>query len=200
MNRKDSEVSTSESFLLCSILLNMKYLLHIILFLLIGITTISCKPIPTVNKAIELAAVTENSVEVKITLEREDNNQFLLSAIFTPLDSSLHLYSKEVPRNGVDGLGRPALLELSNTSTIKANGDLIESTPSEIPLFEPFDLLVYPAGPIKLSLPILLPDGKSWVDDQVIITYMACNDQGCRPPVEGKAIAIQVPGNDLIQQ
>lgn len=178
----------------------MKSLSYTILFLLICLTLISCKGIPAVNESLELAVTTENSVEVKITLEREENNQFFLSAIFTPLDSSLHLYSKEIPRNGVDGLGRPALLELSNTSSIKANGDLIESLPSEVPLFEPFDLLVYPAGPIKLSLPILLPDGKSWMDDQVIITYMACNDQGCRPPVEGKAIAIQVPGNDLVQQ
>jgi len=64
-------------------------------------------------------------VDVTIVLEREENDQFFLSATFTPLDPSLHLYSKEIPRKGVEGLGRPALLELTQGSSIKASGELI---------------------------------------------------------------------------
>ena len=162
-------------------------------------TSISCQAIPTLDKPLELATSTENYVKVSITLENKDNDQFLLSATFTPLDADLHLYSKDIPKTGVNGLGRPTLLELAKGSTIQVKGELIESTPSQIPLFEPKELLVYPAGSITLSIPILLPDGNKWVNEQVLVTYMACNEQGCRPPIEEKIIAIQIPGSGLIK-
>jgi len=147
---------------------------------------------------IQLAIATENYVEVRILLEQKSNDQFFLSATFTPLNSSLHLYSKEIPRKGVEGLGRPALLELAQGSLIKAQGELIESVSSQTPLSGPQELLIYPAGAITLSLPILLPEGKGWFSEQVIVTYMACNNEGCRPPVEGKVIEIKIPGSGAI--
>ncbi|MDD2920646.1 MAG: hypothetical protein PHQ36_00005, partial [Anaerolineales bacterium] len=125
-----------------------------------------------------------------------EDGQVFLSATFTPVEASLHLYSKEIPRSGVDGLGRPALLELAQDSTIKANGPLIESAPAQSLLSGPQDLRVYPAGAVTLSLPVILPAGKNWINEKVIITYMACTDYGCRPPVEGKIIPIRIPENE----
>ena len=176
----------------------MKYFGFMAILLLATVTS-SCQHVPGLNETLELAASTENKVEVTISLEHKENNQFFLSATFTPLDPSLHLYSKEIPLNGVDGLGRPTFLGLAAESLIKANGELIESVPSQIPAFEPIELLVYPIGEVTLSLPILLPDGNHWINDQVIVTYMACNEQGCRPPVEGKVIMIRIPGKELFK-
>jgi hypothetical protein len=99
----------------------------------------------------------------------------------------------------VDGLGRPTLLELAEGSALKANGELIESVVSSQATLGLNELLLYPAGPVTLSLPVLLPDGNSWVNDEVIVTYMACDDQGCRAPVEKKAIAVKIPGVGLSQ-
>jgi hypothetical protein len=112
----------------------------------------------------------------------------------------MHLYSKEIPRNGVDGVGRPTLLELAEGSALKANGELIENLTASQPPANPGELAVYPTGPITLSLPVLLPDGNDWINDQVIVTYMACDERGCRAPVEQKPIAIKIPARGLFKQ
>jgi hypothetical protein len=44
-----------------------------------------------------------------------------------------------------------------------------------------------------------LPDGNNWVNDEVLVTYMACDGQGCRAPVQQKPIAIKIPGMGLFQ-
>lgn len=164
--------------------------------------TASCRPASVLEpgQTLQLATSTENKVEVTIALTRENSGQFILSATFTPQLASLHLYSKEIPRNGVEGLGRPTLLELAEGSALKANGDLIESILASQASLDPENLLVYPAGPVTLSLPVLLPDGNNWVNDEVIVTYMTCDGQGCRAPVQQKPIAIKIPGNGLFEQ
>ena len=50
------------------------------------------------------------------------------------------------------------------------------------------ELLVYPLGPVTLSLPIDLPPGADWMEDELSITYMACSANQCKPPVEGKIV------------
>ncbi len=144
---------------------------------------------------IELARFTENFVEATVSLTRADGQAYL-SVSFTPTESALHLYSKDLPRGGVDGLGRPALLELSPHSRLKAAGELMESAPAQSLLPEAPDLRMYPEGAVTLTLPVILPDGKEWFDDVVLVTYMACSGYNCRPPVEAKAVSIRVPQKD----
>lgn len=184
---------------------NMKRISQIIvpfiLLTLIGLT--SCQPAPILEpgQTLELASSAENKVDVTIALTRNEDGQFILSATFTPQLLDMHLYSKEIPRNGVDGVGRPTLLELAEGSVLKANGEVIESiTSSQSSSFDSEGLLLYPAGPVTLSLPVLLPDGNNWVDDKVTVTYMACDDRGCRVPVQQKPIAIKIPGSGLFKQ
>lgn len=155
-------------------------------FLLLALFTASCAP-----SAPELAHFTENDVEVSIWLEKTGEG-YILSATFTP-PKGFHLYSKDILRSGMDGLGRPTLLELPENAEIRASGQLMESVPAEIPPFEPKDLLVYPAGPVTLSLPVTLPETKGAFEDTIIVTYMACSNTGCKPPVVGKLVTIKVP-------
>ena len=106
----------------------MKYASQIILiFTLFG--TASCQPASVLEpgQTLQLATSAENKVEVTIALTRDESGQFILSATFTPQLLNMHLYSKEIPRNGVDGVGRPTLLELAEGSALKANGELTES-------------------------------------------------------------------------
>ncbi len=138
-----------------------------------------------------LETFTKNSVSVSIYLNSSQN---AIVASFVPADG-LHLYSKDIPRNGVGGLGRPTLLELTENSKMKASGELLESAPAQIPEFEPKELLVYPIGNVALTLPITLPAGEEWVNDEVSITYMACSDRGCKAPVVNEVISLHFPAN-----
>jgi hypothetical protein len=61
-------------------------------------------------------------------------------------------------------------------------------------------LLVYPEGPVTLRLPILLPEGEGWFDEQVSVTFMACSDGTCCPPVVGKLVTVRVPGAQEIEK
>lgn len=144
-----------------------------------------------------LASLTENKVTVGINLVWNESGQTWLEAIFTP-EAGFHLYSKDIPRGGVDGLGRPTLLELVAGSKIISTGMLSESI-AAIPDGEIEGLLLYPVGEVVLRLPILLPEGEGWFDEQVSITYMACYENKCFPPVAGKIIPVRVPGaKDII--
>jgi len=173
----------------------------ILFFWLAQIGLTSCKPVSILEpgQTLELAKSAENKVEVTIALTRTESGQFILSATFTPQLLGLHLYSKEIPRNGVDGLGRPTLLELAEGSALKANGEITETVSTSQTTLDPDGLLLYPAGPVTLSLPVLLPDGKNWVDEKILVTYMACDGQGCRAPVQQKPIAVKIPGMGFFQ-
>ncbi len=170
----------------------MKKILSALLFLLLPYSVLACRPTLQKNESISLASSTESSVEVTISMQRDESDHLTLSATFTPQDPSLHLYSKDIPKTGVDGLGRPILLEIPDQSSIQVIGDLAESIHAELPDSGPTELLVYPAGPVTLSLPIKLSDTSTHTET-VYVTYMACNQQGCRPPVENKAIEIKLP-------
>jgi hypothetical protein len=182
----------------------MKHISQItmLFFLLALIGATACQPAPVLEpgQTLQLATSAENKVEVTIALIRNEDGQFILSATFTPQLLNMHLYSKEIPRNGVEGVGRPTLLELAEGSALKANGEVTESiVSSQSSSFDAEGLLLYPAGPVTLSLPVLLPDGNDWVNDEVIVTYMACDDRGCRAPVQQKPIAIKIPSMGLFQ-
>lgn len=146
---------------------------------------------------LELATFSKNSVIVLIDLEKGEDEKHFFSATFTP-EPGFHLYSKDLPITGVDGLGRPTLLEAGVESHYQVTGELIETVPAEIPEFEPKDLWVYPSGAITLRLPIELPPGNGWTEDTVRITYMACSDRGCKAPVIGQEIAIRIPGKETL--
>jgi len=165
--------------------------------LFLALITASC--VAQAGLPYELASLSENGVMVSIFLDQNAGGGYVLSATFTPPEG-YHLYSKDIPLTGVDGLGRPTLLELTKKDQIVSMGGLIESKPAEIPNFEPRDLLVYPPGPVTLHLPIQLPSGDEWVEDMVKITYMACSEGGCKAPVTGRLVPVHIPGENVFSK
>ena len=128
-----------------------------------------------------------------IRLERDAQGGDILAATFTPVGAGFHVYSKDVPREGMDGLGRPTLLELPPGSKMYAVGALRESV---APLPEPIQsdfpgLYAYPEGPVTLYLAVKLPQQTGEIEDSVSVTYMACSQKGCKKPVEGKVIPVR---------
>jgi len=161
---------------------------------LLSIVIVSCTSAP--NLPMQLASFSENDVSVSVALEQSSAGNYLLSATFTPPDG-YHLYSKNIPLHGINGIGRPTLLALNTESQIKTLGSLTENVPAEGFFFEHREFQVYPLGAVTLSLPIELPPGLHWVNDELKITFMACSSNLCKAPVEGKIIAIRIPGADL---
>jgi hypothetical protein len=147
---------------------------------------------------VQLATFTENYVNVSIALEQPSEGNYFVSATFTPPDG-YHLYSKDIPVHGINGIGRPTLLELATTSQMKALGSLGENISAQSFYFEHNEFQVYPLGAVTLSLPIELPQGNNWIDDELKITYMACSSNLCKPPVEGKIVSVRIPGADMVE-
>lgn len=150
----------------------------------------------SVHLPLSLANFTENTVNVSIVLEKSISGQFYISATFAP-PNGFHLYSKDIPLSGIGGLGRPTYLSLSDTSQLRSTGELIESVKPQIPQFEPQELLIYPFGAVTLRLPVELPDGKEWIRESILVTFMACNEIGCKPPVVEKSVFIQLPSSGM---
>ena len=144
------------------------------------------------ERPVTLAEFTESGVKVVIRLELDAQGKDILAVTFTAVASGFHVYSKDVPREGIDGLGRPTLLELPPGAKMQATGSLQESV---APLVEPIqkdlpDLHAYPEGPVSLYLPVQLPQTAGEITDAVSVTYMACSQKGCKKPVEGKIIPV----------
>jgi hypothetical protein len=158
---------------------------------------VSCTP--AAEEPISLASFTENYVAVSIVLEQNASGNYLLSATFTPPEG-YHLYSKDIPVTGIDGLGRPTRLALTSNSLMRSVGGLIESVKATVPEFEPQELLVYPLGAVTLRLPVELPPGVDWMEDEISVTYMACSASLCKPPVAGKILTVRIPGADMVDR
>ena len=143
-----------------------------------------------------LAEFSQHGATVTIRLEVASDGSTMLVATFTPQEADGHFYSKDLPPEGVDGIGRPTRLELAPASLMQAAGELTDSVLAEDLVISP-DLPAlpsYPAGPVTLTLPVTLPAGSGEiVTDQVLITYMVCTPRGCQRPVVGKVIEVNIP-------
>ena len=140
-----------------------------------------------------LSEVEDSGVKVTFFLAKGENGKHWLRATFSPLEIGYHVYSKDLPADGIDGIGRPTLLELSENSAITDVGELTADKKIHN-LASPLNadgFPVYPDGPVTLSLPFTMkPDTNGRVDVMAKITYMACTKTSCNPPVEGKAVKL----------
>ncbi len=115
---------------------------------------------------------------------------------FSPTVPGGHLYGSTMPRTGIDGAGRPTLVELASGAWSVA-GPAVESVPAHeqvLPGFSaPFPL--YPDGPVTLRLPIHRTSADGGPSARVIVTFMVCTSSGvCFPPVERAVVDIPVRG------
>ena len=151
---------------------------------------------PQLSSPYTLATWTENKVSGEIRLSWDETGQAWLEAVFMP-EKGCHLYSKDLPLEGVDGLGRPTRIEVVPGGSLAAMDDISDSV-TAIPDADIPALFIYPVGEVILTLLVELPLGDGWYDEQVSITYMACQDGRCYPPVEAKIIPVRVPGVEEI--
>jgi hypothetical protein len=136
----------------------------------------------------------ESGVRVEVSYVGDDRGEIV--AIFRPLQDGFHLYGPDLPRDGIDGAGRPTLLELSAVSGWSPAGEL-QSEPAttlqSLPSFDrPFP--TFPDGPATLRLPVELVDATQQNGDLVVqVTYMACSSSGlCLAPVIEREIKVPI--------
>ncbi|HET6765238.1 MAG TPA: hypothetical protein VFH27_16240 [Longimicrobiaceae bacterium] len=139
-----------------------------------------------------LASFTEKNVVVEIALERDGSGADAITARFTPTRAGFHLYGKDLPRGGLDGIGRPTLVEIVGPTPRRA-GAMTADRPVEtlnVPLLG-VSFPVYPAGPVTLRQPIALPAVAG--DAELSVTYMACSDRTCLAPAIDRRIPVRLP-------
>ncbi len=173
------------------------------LFALLVVLIAGCRPpdrtyssSSTFTPGSTVAELTEAGVRVVVSLESDDQHRPVLRATFTPLESGFHLYGKDLPLTGVQGVGRPTRLDLPKQSSIRAVGPAFtDVTPQDLQ----FDAIgaalpVYPEGPVTIRLPVELSPAQGDFTAQLALSYMACQTNGqCRFPVSNKVVDVHIP-------
>jgi thiol-disulfide isomerase/thioredoxin len=146
----------------------------------------------------ELASFREHGIDVALRLERDSAGKFWLAGRFAPAESDVHLYDTDLPRDGVDGLGRPTTLRIGSTEGLRPRGAVFADRRVELDRIEQLNetLSVYPAGPVTLRMPVELPRRGESTRAEVLVTYMGCGGNGCLPPVIDRRVAVVVPTAD----
>jgi len=138
---------------------------------------------------------TQNDVSAKIEVRESPAGQMELLGTFTPTREHFHLYSKDLPRSGLNGLGRPTLLEVISSDGIRLTGALTAYQPAHDIYIEILGLSfpVYPEGPVMLGLPFEWTSEDHTASMELSVTYMACSDQKCLPPVVDRRFTVKLP-------
>jgi thioredoxin 1 len=144
---------------------------------------------------LELASFTERGVTVRLALDRDSSGGAWLAGTFTPVEADTHLYAKDLPLDGINGLGRPIRLELPSDSGIRLRGGAVANRPVKEDRLELLNttLPIYPDGEVTLRLPIDLDVRASERRAEILVSYMACGPKGCLPPVKARRVTVVLP-------
>jgi hypothetical protein len=128
-----------------------------------------------------------NGVSVAVWESAASDGGPQLTAEFRPDEPGFHLYSVDLPPEGVDGIGVATSLDVRGG--LRAVGALSVSAPVRSLAVEGVrrPLPVYPDGPVTLTVPVTgMGDGPA----EVTVSYAACSESSCLPPVVGQPITL----------
>lgn len=136
---------------------------------------------------------TENGVTVTLSVSDWHASQGTLTAVFTPEVKGFHLYSADLPPNGIEGVGRPTAMAV--TGALKAQGRLTAAADVRSISVPGVDapVPVYPDGPVTTSLPVRADAGG---DATVLFGYASCSTRdGCTIPVSDHPVHLRITGD-----
>jgi hypothetical protein len=86
-------------------------------------------------------------------------------------------------------------MKVVTSKGIRWTGQLLSNQPVNNLYYEALNLSfpVYPAGPVVLSLPFAFMSQADSPSVELSITYMACSDKTCLPPVMDKRQTLKIP-------
>jgi hypothetical protein len=126
-------------------------------------------------------------VMVEISAAWIDDQWAVVRGVFKPASAGYHLYSTDLPRKGLEGIGRPTSIDpgrsVRRSGKVAANqsAKMLESFGKSYP--------VYPDGPVTLYR-LVMPEND---EITVKLTYMACSAEFCLQPVEGAEVSVMLP-------
>jgi hypothetical protein len=136
----------------------------------------------------------EARVDVEIHLQRDSATSTIV-ATFRPTSPDLHLYGLDLPRDGIDGAGRPTRIDVVDPAWMTVGSMSDEPRAALVPIAgfdEPFP--TYPEGPVTLRQAIQTTGGSSDRSVEVAVTFMACSTGGqCFKPEIGHVMSVPVP-------
>lgn len=132
---------------------------------------------------------TTSGVTVSVTLLPGSDGRRELLVTFRPLQPGFHIYSADLPAQGVDGMGIPTRITVRGALTAVGK----PSANHAIRLLRMTGLQaaipVYPDGPVTFTLPVHQTGSHQ---AEVIVSYAACSQARCLMPVVGKAIRLDL--------
>ena len=128
---------------------------------------------------------TAHGVTVKVALLPASNGQFELQATFSPQQPGFHIYSIDLPAQGIDGLGIPTRLSVQGSLTTVGRPTANRATRLLRPAGLQTEIPVYPDGSVTFTLPVRQTSGHQ---AEVIVSYGACSEKTCLIPVSDEVI------------
>jgi hypothetical protein len=141
-----------------------------------------------------LTSFTARDVAVEVSVERDGAGKTWLASRFTPTRPGYHLYGKDLPKDGIRGIGRPTLLEIVGAPAMQPAGPLeADRAPGDLVV----DILglhfpVYPVGPVTLRRPVTFARPGA-TTAELSVTYMACTEGTCLAPAIDKRFTVAIP-------
>jgi hypothetical protein len=141
-----------------------------------------------------LASFTDRDVAVELALEHDAAGTAWLAGTFTPTRQGFHLYGKDLPKEGLRGIGRPTLLEIASGESMRAAGPVQADRATSDLLVPELGLRfpVYPAGPVTLRRPVTFTRQGS-APAELSVTYMACTEGSCLAPAIDRRVRVTIP-------
>lgn len=136
-----------------------------------------------------LAQFSDEGVTVTIGIKNRSTTHATLVATLAPDRPGFHLYSIDLPADGINGVGRPitvvpqGALAVDGPLTAEAKATTIALAGTEL------ELPVYPDGPVTVDLPVTVAGHGGAT---VHIGYAACSRTTCLPPVSDHAIQASI--------
>jgi hypothetical protein len=128
---------------------------------------------------------TADGVTVTVTLLPASEGQRELRATFSPQRPGFHIYSIDLPAQGIDGLGIPTRLSVQGGLTAVGKPTANLATRLLRPAGLPTEIPVYPDGSVTFTLPVRQTSSHQ---AEVIVSYGACSETTCLMPVNDEVI------------
>lgn len=148
----------------------------------------------TPKQAPQVAQFSSQGVTVSVNVKDRSATRATIVATFSPDKPGFHLYSADLPADGIQGVGRPIKVtpqgSLRSAGKLTANADVVMLHLAGSDLTLP----VYPDGPVTAELPVAV-NGTGAAT--LLVSYAACSSENCLPPVTDHPIELRVTSDGI---